>query len=137
MPSYPGEIHQENREALARGAAEVLGWDRGQMEAWLLFGQEEPTLEAFLAELPNLARCAGPDCKGRWHKRSEIVKGLTSRAYRGKGTPQAMAGAAPAAGGAPSAMPALMCTTRPPAKSKAPISAIQPPPKAFIPVRKA
>ncbi len=73
-PSYAAEIREENKEALARGAAEILGWDRGQMEAWLLFGQEEPALEAFLAELPNLARCVG--CT-KWLPKKEVIRGVS------------------------------------------------------------
>lgn len=74
---YEVSLGQDKRRALAAAAAEMLGWDPAQLEAWLLLGQDVPDLEGFLAELPNLARCAGPDCKGRWHKRSEIVKGLS------------------------------------------------------------
>ena len=30
-----------------------------------------------VADLPSLARCVGPGCKGRWHKRSEIIMRLS------------------------------------------------------------
>ena len=78
-PSHLYEVclGQDKRRALAAAAAEMLGWDPAQLEAWFLLGQDVPDLEDFLAELPNLARCAGPGCKGRWHRRSEIIKGLS------------------------------------------------------------
>ena len=74
MPSYSAAISQENREALARAAAVILGWDQGQMEAWLLYGHGEPALDAFLADLPNLARCVG--CK-KWLPKKEVIRGVS------------------------------------------------------------
>lgn len=74
LPSYEAEISTEKLEALARAAAKILDWDEGQMEAWLLFGQEEPALEAFLAELPNLARCVG--CT-KWLPKKDVIRGVS------------------------------------------------------------
>ncbi len=76
-PRYPSEISTANRLALAQAAADLVSWDHGQMEAWMVHGEDVPDLHDFLAELPNLARCAGPGCKGRWHKRSEIISRLS------------------------------------------------------------
>lgn len=72
--SYPSEITTENRVALARAAAEILGCNVGQMEAWLVHGEEVPDLQDFLAELPNLARCVG--CK-KWLPKKEVIRGVS------------------------------------------------------------
>lgn len=72
--SYPSEISPENRVALARAAAEILGCNPGQMEAWFVHGEEVPDLQDFLAELPNLARCVG--CK-KWLPKKEVIRGVS------------------------------------------------------------
>lgn len=74
QPSYSSKISLENQEALAAAAAKVLGWDPGQMEAWLLHGQEVPDLEEFLARLPTLARCAG--CLD-WFPKKKVLRSIS------------------------------------------------------------
>ncbi len=53
-----------DRLAAGRAVPDALA---AKAEADLLLALA-PHVEDFLADLPNLARCVGPDCKGQWHK---------------------------------------------------------------------
>lgn len=71
---YEVSLGQEKRRALAAAAAEMLGWDPAQLEAWFVLGQDIPDLEDFLTELPRLARCVG--CK-KWLPKKQVIRGVS------------------------------------------------------------
>lgn len=71
--TYPEMIREPRRISIARAAAQLLNIEPERMQAWLLEGRDEPTLEAFLLTLPSLARCA--HCH-QWYPRDSLVWSL-------------------------------------------------------------
>lgn len=63
--------HAKTLDAMAAGAAAMLGWDQAQMKAWLLEGEPDSALETFLSRLPTLKRC--DECLG-WRPKAQICR---------------------------------------------------------------